>query len=65
MSACFNVSTKHITVVFSSLEGFQRRPIDFTCGNVMELHVSYESFVDLRQEFNEILDSGVWVTDVI
>ncbi|XP_038064500.1 uncharacterized protein LOC119735750 [Patiria miniata] len=59
------LSVNVINVIFTQLTGFERRPIGHTCGNVLEVPSTYESFVDLRHEFNEILQSGVWVMDVI
>ena len=59
------LSMNAITVTFTQLTGFERRPIGRTCGNMLELPSTYESFVDLRHEFSEILQSGVWVMDVM
>ena len=56
---------QNITITFTSLEGFQRRPVAHTCGYMLEVPSTYESFVDLKQEFNEILNSGVWVMDIM
>ncbi len=57
-----------ILVKFSSLEGFQRRPIAHTCTDVLELPVGYESYIDFRSELDSILHSGngeQWLIDII
>ncbi len=57
-----------ILVMFSSLEGFQRRPIAHTCTDVLELPVGYESYIDFRSELDSILHSGngeQWLIDII
>ena len=54
-----------IKVLYSELDEFQKRPTSHTCSNVLEVPKSYDSFVELRHEFNAVLDSGVWVMDII
>ena len=49
------ICVNKISVQFTSLEGFEWRPIAHTCGAVLELPRMYESFPQLRQEFNSIL----------
>ncbi|KAL3861531.1 hypothetical protein ACJMK2_007560 [Sinanodonta woodiana] len=44
---------------------FIRRPIAHTCGCVLELSSNYESFVEFRREFNGILESKIWIMDII
>lgn len=39
---------KTITVTFSQIEGFQRRPVAHTCGCYLELPVSYDSYPDFE-----------------
>ena len=38
-------SSKKITIQFNSVEGFQRRPTASTCGMVLHLPVSYQSYL--------------------
>lgn len=45
-----------IEVQFVKLEGTARRPIAHTCGSVLELPCTYSNFVELREQFNNILD---------
>ena len=48
-----------ITIEFTVMSDFTRRPIGRTCGMFVELPECYENFPDFRAEFNEILDSNV------
>ena len=54
-----------ITVRFTKLSGLGRRPIAHTCGCVLELPVEYSTYNDFRSDFNEILNAGVWVMDIV
>lgn len=56
---------KIITINFTQIEGFQRRPVSHTCGCVLELSVCYDSYPDFRSEMNKIMESNVWVMDII
>lgn len=56
---------KNITVSFNQVQGFQRRPVAHTCGCYLELSVSYDSYPDFRNEMNRILESNVWVMDIV
>ncbi|XP_034082402.1 uncharacterized protein LOC117552848 [Gymnodraco acuticeps] len=56
---------KSITVSFTQLQGFQRRPVAHTCGCYLELPVSYDHYPDFRNEMNKVLDSNVWVMDIV
>ncbi|XP_030609353.1 uncharacterized protein LOC115797005 [Archocentrus centrarchus] len=56
---------KNIIVAFNELEGFQRRPVAHTCGCVLELSINYDSYPDFSSEMNRVLESNVWVMDII
>lgn len=56
---------KNITVSFRHLQGFQRRPVAHTCGCFLELPDTYESYPDFRHETNKVLESNIWVMDII
>ena len=43
------LSCDALNVTFSALDGFQRRPIAHTCGQVLEVPVTYDSFVDFKR----------------
>lgn len=56
---------KNIIVNFTQMEGFQRRPVAHTCGCVLELSVYYDSLPDFSTEMNKVLESNVWVMDIV
>lgn len=56
---------KCITVSFTQVQGFQRRPVAHTCGCYLELPVSYDNYPDFRHEMNKVLESNVWVMDIV
>ena len=41
------------------------RPIGRTCGMLLELSDSYDHFPDFRIECNSILESNIWVIDIV
>lgn len=60
------MTVEQIQVRFVAWESkFTRRPISHTCGCVLEVPHSYSSFVELREEFDLVLTSGVWVMDIV
>ncbi|XP_070543895.1 uncharacterized protein [Ptychodera flava] len=54
-----------IKILFVNLEGIQRRPVAHTCSNLLELPLHYESYPDFRADFNAVLNSGVWLMDIV
>ncbi|KAL3978283.1 fumarate hydratase, class II [Sarotherodon galilaeus] len=56
---------KNIIIGFNKLKGFQRRPVAHTCGCVLELPINYDRYPDFRSEMNSVLESNVWVMDII
>ncbi|KAL3973707.1 hypothetical protein ACER0C_024914 [Sarotherodon galilaeus] len=59
------IVTNSIYVEFQDMTEFTRRPVEHTCGNVLQLANSYENFPDFRSEFNAVLESNVWVMDIV
>lgn len=59
------LTVEKISVEFTSLTGYQRRPIAHTCGCVLELPRTYESFIDFRYEFDNILSQNIWIMDIV
>ncbi|XP_023932019.1 uncharacterized protein LOC106182062 isoform X1 [Lingula anatina] len=59
------LTVPQISVEFSSLTGFQRRPVAHTCGCVLQLPRLYESYMDFRYEFDNILNQNIWVMDIV
>ena len=43
---------------------FSRRPIGHTCGRILEVPDSYKEFVHLREDFDSVLESEIWVMDI-
>ncbi|XP_056283226.1 uncharacterized protein LOC130201972 [Pseudoliparis swirei] len=56
---------KDIIIDFTLIQGFQRRPVAHTCGCVLKLSVHYDSSPDFSSEMNKVLESNVWVMDII
>lgn len=59
------VVAKAILVEFTVQTNFTRRPIGRTCGMLLELSDSYDNFPEFRAEFNSILESNIWVMDIV
>ncbi|KAK3606682.1 hypothetical protein CHS0354_023243 [Potamilus streckersoni] len=57
---CSNLMSEKITIEFTRLYGFERRPVAHTCGNILRMPTTYEIFSDMREEFENILSSNVW-----
>lgn len=56
---------KTIIINFTTIQGFQRRPVAHTCGCILELSVFYDSYPDFRSEINKVFKCNVWVMDII
>jgi hypothetical protein len=56
---------KPLEVHFVKVEGVSSRPIAHTCGPVLELPSTYSNFVELREQFNNILDKKSWGFDMM
>jgi len=54
-----------IFIRFVDLEEYGRRPVSHTCGCVLELPRQYDNYPEFRSEFLSILESSVWVMDII
>ena len=54
-----------LEVTFIKSEGFSSRPIAHTCGPVLELPSSYANYVELREEFINILSRDGWEMDIM
>ncbi len=59
--------SKKITVEFNSLSGLAQRPICHTCGQVLELRQTYNSYVEFATQFKTILadDTYCWLMDAV
>lgn len=56
---------REINVRFVVQSDFQRRPIPHTCGCILEISYDFQNYMDFRSEFNKVLDSNVWVMDIV
>lgn len=59
------VSDRILSVEFAVMSDFTRRPIGRTCGMFLQLCENYENFPDFRAEFNAVLESNIWVMDIV
>ena len=59
------LTTTKLEVAFTKLEGVGCRPIAHTCGPVLELPSTYSNFVEVRKQFNNILDKDTWEMDIM
>ena len=51
------ISCDSIEVTFSALDGTSRRPVAHTCGPLLEIPSSYQSYNELSEEFSELLQN--------
>lgn len=49
------ISCPNIEVTFTVLEGAARRPVAHTCGPLLEIPSTYQSYNELSEEFCELL----------
>ena len=56
---------KKIEVMYTKNEGLGSRPIAHTCGPVLEIPSTYPNFVELREEFTNILNKNNWEIDIV
>ena len=55
-----------LKVIFTRNEGLSSRPIAHTCGPVLELPSTYSNYVELREEFTNILNKeNGWEMDIL
>ena len=56
---------KKIEVTFIKSEGLSSRPIAHTCGPLLEIPSTYANYVELREDFMNILNRDTWEMDII
>ncbi|XP_047212407.1 uncharacterized protein LOC124864186 [Girardinichthys multiradiatus] len=59
------IVTNSIFVEFQDMTAFTRRSVGHTCGSILQIADNYENFPDFRSEFNAVLESNVWVMDIV
>lgn len=64
-TGCHLIVSDRISVKFAVMSDFTRRPIGRTCGMFLQLCENYENFPDFRAEFNAVLESNIWVMDIV
>jgi hypothetical protein len=58
------IAYNSIEVIFTTLDGFQRRPIVQTCGPSMELPCTYQSCSEVVEEFTSVMRENIsWSFD--
>jgi hypothetical protein len=55
-----NILGEEINVEFNKMNGFGRRPTAQTCGCVLKIPTTYDSYQEMREEFENLLKSNVW-----
>lgn len=60
-----NLVGSRIEIEFIDSTDFQRRPQAHTCACILKLPIGYYNYPDLRNDFNSVLTSSVWVMDII
>lgn len=56
----------HIEVTFSVLDGKTRRPVAHTCGPLLEIPSTYQSYNELSEEFSELLSNkDAWHFNIV
>ncbi|KAF7710168.1 hypothetical protein HF521_009040 [Silurus meridionalis] len=59
------ICVTEIRVVFTTLDGLARRPVAHTCGSVLELPCTYNSYPELRVEMENVLTSSYYTMDIV
>ena len=59
------VIDKKIEVTFIKCQGLRARPIAHTCGPLLEIPSTYANYVELREDFMNILNRDNWEMDII
>lgn len=54
-----------LQVEFVKTEGFSSRPVAHTCTPLLEVPSTYNNFVELREEFTNILNRNNWEIDIM
>jgi len=59
------ICVSKIEVMFTALEGLQRRAVAHTCGSVLELPCTYNSYPELRVEMENVLMCNYYTMDIV
>ena len=60
------MTEKEISLILTPpMSDFTCRPISHACGPTLELSTTYDSYLRLRGDFDEVLDSKVLRMDIV
>lgn len=60
------ITCESILVTFSLLDGAGRRPVIRTCGPILELPSTYQSYSELAEEFSSLInEKGAWSFNIV
>ncbi|KAI5625384.1 hypothetical protein C0J50_15054 [Silurus asotus] len=59
------ICVTEIRVVFTTLDGLARRPVAHTCGSVLGLPCTYNSYPELGVEMENVLTSNYYTMDIV
>ncbi len=54
-----------IEVTFNTLSGLSRRTVAHTCGAVLELSCTYNSYPEFRKEYDSVLSGDCFTMDIV
>lgn len=57
--------SKTSQVTFKEMNEFSRRPIAHTCTQHLDLACDHNTYAESRAEFSSVLNSGVWIMDIL
>lgn len=59
------VSKDKIEVIFNGICGLGRRPVAHTCGAVLDIPYTYNSYPEFRAEFDHVLNGDCFAMDIL
>lgn len=60
-----DLPTNQIYVSFINTVGLHRVPVGHTCTGILELPSTYENYLTFRSEMSNLLQSNIWVIDIL
>lgn len=55
-----------LSISFTNMDGFQRRPIAHTCDPILELPCTYQNYTELAEEFTTALSNkDAWGFNIV
>ncbi len=59
------VTSDRIEIMLTNMSELTGRPIWHTCGRVLEMANCYNRFPEFRSEFNAVLESNIYIMDIV